>query len=149
MSPALAHHYFGSKERIFLAAMRHIMTLYGQSVRKALQGADAPRVRLFAIISASFDSENFRRETISAWLNFYALALVEPEAARLLRIYHRRLHSNLVTALRPLVDDGANTIALTLGALIDGLYLRAVLSDETDRASVETLILDYLRKVLP
>ena len=29
MSSALAHHYFGSKEEIFLAAMRHILSLYG------------------------------------------------------------------------------------------------------------------------
>ena len=33
MSSALAHHYFGSKEEMFLAAMRHIMTLYGAEVR--------------------------------------------------------------------------------------------------------------------
>jgi TetR/AcrR family transcriptional repressor of bet genes len=26
MSPALAHHYFGSKDRILLAAMQHILT---------------------------------------------------------------------------------------------------------------------------
>ena len=36
MSSALAHHYFGSKEEIFLAAMRHILSLYGAEVRGAL-----------------------------------------------------------------------------------------------------------------
>ncbi len=36
MSSGLAHHYFGSKEDIFLAAMRHILTLYGAEVRGAL-----------------------------------------------------------------------------------------------------------------
>ena len=37
MSSALAHHYFGSKEEIFLAAMRHILSLYGAEVRGALR----------------------------------------------------------------------------------------------------------------
>ena len=37
MSPALAHHYFGSKGDIFLAAMRHILSRYGEGVRAALR----------------------------------------------------------------------------------------------------------------
>ena len=38
MSSALAHHYFGSKERIFLAAMRHILSRYSNATREALKG---------------------------------------------------------------------------------------------------------------
>lgn len=149
MSTALAHHYFGSKERIFLAAMRHILTLYRDTTALALKGAQSPRTRLLAIVAASFEATNFKRETIAAWLNFYALALVDPEAARLLRVYHRRLRSNLMVALRPLIGAEAEDRARTLGALIDGLYLRAALSDEADAGAAERLILDYLEKVLP
>ena len=43
---------------------------------EALEGADTPRDRLFAIVHASFGGSNFERETAAAWLNFYALALV-------------------------------------------------------------------------
>ncbi|SMO62479.1 choline-binding transcriptional repressor BetI [Paracoccus laeviglucosivorans] len=149
MSTALAHHYFGSKERIFLAAMRHILTQYRQTNLDALHGAQGSRARLYAIIHASFGGANFERETIAAWLNFYALALVDPEAARLLRVYHRRLHSNLMAVLRPLVGAEAANTARTLGALIDGVYLRAALSDAPDAEAAERLTLDYLEKVLP
>ena len=149
MSTALAHHYFGSKERIFLAAMRHILTQYGNASREALKGADTPRDRLFAIVHASFGGSNFERETAAAWLNFYALALVDADVARLLRVYHRRLRSNLMLCLRPLIGADAPATALTLGALIDGLYLRGVLSTELDGPTAEGLILDYLQKVLP
>ncbi|MTH33092.1 transcriptional regulator BetI [Paracoccus limosus] len=149
MSTALAHHYFGSKERIFLAAMRHILSQYRETTLAALGSSDSPRGRLYAIVHASFGGANFERETIAAWLNFYALALVDPEAARLLRIYHRRLRSNLVAALRPLTGLDATNIARTLGALIDGVYLRAALSDEIDGVEAERLILAYLEKVLP
>ncbi|SIP88424.1 transcriptional regulator, TetR family [Paracoccus thiocyanatus] len=149
MSSALAHHYFGSKERIFLAAMRHILTQYGDSTRAALRGTVAPRDRLRAIVRASFDAANFERETVAAWLNFYALAQVDPEAARLLRVYHRRLASNLLAALRPLTGPAAEAIARTLGALIDGLYVRAALSEAADAAVAEQTTLDYLEKVLP
>ena len=46
---------------------------------------------------------------------------------RLLSIYHRRLRSNLVHALRPRAGAEARRLAETLGALIDGVYLRAVI----------------------
>ena len=32
MSPALAHHYFGSKSQMLTAAMRHILSVYGAGV---------------------------------------------------------------------------------------------------------------------
>ena len=147
MSPALAHHYFGSKDQIFLQAMRYILRVYGNSVRMSLPGRD-PRGRLDAIVAASFGAENFQRETISAWLNFYVLALNNPEAARLLRIYRGRLRSNLVVALRPLTDDPATTAA-TIGALIDGVYLRTVLDPgPADTGAALTIVNNYLKEAL-
>lgn len=146
MSSALAHHYFGSKEQIFLAAMRHILTLYGASVRRALPG-EGPRGRLDAIIAGSFGEQNFRPDVISAWLNFYALALLNPHAARLLRVYHARLRSNLIVALRGITDHPAE-VAQGLGALIDGVYLRAALARRADSVSATRIINDYLDKVL-
>lgn len=126
MSPALAHHYFGSKSQMLVAAMRHILAIYGQKVRAAL-ASFPPAERAEAIVAASLDETHFDKDTTAAWLNFYALALSEPEAGRLLAIYHRRLRSNLVHALRPRAGDQAERVADTLGALIDGVYLRAVI----------------------
>lgn len=148
MSPALAHHYFGSKEQMFLSAMRYILRVYGRSVSETLPERGA-RGRLNAIVHASFAPQNFQRETVSAWVNFYALALINPEARRLLRVYHRRLRSNLVVALRPLTGDPGR-VAETVGALIDGVYLRAaLLPDDIDAGAAERMIRDYLDEVLP
>ncbi|MBK4215886.1 transcriptional regulator BetI [Paracoccus caeni] len=147
MSPALAHHYFGSKDQIFLHAMRFILKTFGDSVRDELKSNDS-RSRVVAIITASFASQNFQRETVSAWLNFYALALTNTDAARLLRVYHRRLRSNLLVALRPMTSR-PDQVAETLGALIDGVYLRSVLSARpTDGDSARQLVLDYLDEAL-
>lgn len=127
MSSGLAHHYFGSKEEMFLAAMRHIMTIYGAEVRGALALARSPEDRVHAVLAASFSAANFRREAVGAWLNFWVLAQTVPEAKRLLKIYQVRLRSNLMAGLRPLAGARAEGIAVGLGALIDGLYLREVL----------------------
>ena len=128
MSPALAHHYFGSKERIFLAAMRHVLAVYAGEVREALAGARGPRDRLDAVIGSQFTGANFRPAVIAAWLNFYVLARSNAEAGRLLSVYQRRLVSNLAHDLRPLVGTRAPRLAERLAALIDGLYLRQSLA---------------------
>ena len=130
MSSALAHHYFGGKEDIFLAAMRHTLTLYGASVRGALSMAKGPRDRVEAIIRAGFGSSNFRREVVAAWLNFYVLAQTNSEARRLLVLYQRRLRTNLSHDLRPLVGERAPDVAERIAGLIDGLYLRQSLGAE-------------------
>ncbi len=143
MSSALAHHYFGSKEDMFLAAMRHIMTLYGAEVRGALAVADGPDARLRAILRASFSAGNFRREAVGAWLNFWVLAQSVPAARRLLGVYQGRLRSNLRACLRGHADGPA--IADGLGALIDGLYLREVLKDGLpDGAAAVATAMAYL-----
>ena len=141
MSAALAHHYFGGKEQIFLAAMRHILMIYGAEVRGALAAADTPEGRVRAVIRASFSEGSFRREVVSAWLHFYVLAQTVPEARRLLSVYQRRLVSNLVAPLRDLVGSRAGQVAARLGAMIDGVYLREALSGRApDRAAAVGLV---------
>ena len=149
MSSALAHHYFGSKEQMFLAAMRHILTLHGAEVRGALAAAEGPQGRLIAIIRASFATGNFRREVVSAWLNFWALAQTVPGARRLLRIYQARLRANLLHDLRPMTGTRAEGLARGIGAMIDGVYLREALGDGVpDGRAAAALVEAYLAVLL-
>ncbi len=135
MSSALAHHYFGGKTQIFLAAMRHILSEYSAEVRTALAGA-RHGARFEALIAANFAESCFAPATVSAWLTFYGLAQRDADAARLLRIYQRRLHANLVHALRGRCGN-PQEVAVTLAALIDGVYLRAALSGDAVTGATE------------
>lgn len=146
VSSALAHHYFGGKEDLLLATMRHLLSEFGTGVTARMRRARNPRERISAILEGSFAANQFDHATISAWLTFYAKALSAPGAARLLRIYHRRMRSNLLYALRGLVPAAeAERLADGLGALIDGFYLReALLGDPTRPALVIAVIEDYL-----
>lgn len=149
VSSALAHHYFGTKEAIFLSAMRHILSLYGAEVRRRLAEARTPRARLEAVVRGSFAESNFRADVVSAWLEFYALARTSSAAARLLSIYRRRLRSNLLHGLRPLVGERAAAEAETLAALIDGLYLRRSLDRAPlDREATARAALDCLDRLI-
>ncbi|MBF9033434.1 transcriptional regulator BetI [Rhodobacterales bacterium HKCCE2091] len=142
VSSGLAHHYFGGKEDIFLAAMRHTLTVYGAGVRAGLAAAGTPRDRVEAVVKAGFSPENFRAEVIAAWLNFYVLAKTSLPARRLLIVYQSRLRSNLRHALRPLLGPRAAAAAERVAAQIDGLYLReglAARDPDGARAAAEVL----------
>lgn len=149
VSSALAHHYFGSKEQILIAAMRHILSVFGAEVRSALRRAETPRERADAIIAACFSADSLRAEVASAWLNFYVLAQSSDEAKRLLTIYRRRLRSNLIHALQPMARDRSPAIASSTGALIDGIYLRRVLRrDVPDMSGCIAMVTDHLEHAL-
>lgn len=147
MSTALAHHYFGGKNQIFLAAMRHILSEYSTQVRAHLAQADTPRARAEAIITASFDQTCFAPATVAAWMTLYAAAPTQPETRRLLTLYQARLRSNLTHTLRPL-SDTPQAHADVIAALIDGLYLRAALSDGGSGDAACQAALDTLSHLL-
>ncbi|TDT77183.1 TetR family transcriptional regulator [Litoreibacter halocynthiae] len=139
MSSALAHHYFGNKDQIFLAAMRHILAGFAVEVHSRLSLANTPRDRLKALVEASFARSCFDPEVISAWLNFYVKAHSSPDAMRLLRVYQRRLRSNLIHALRPIARQ-PEELADAIAALIDGLYIRAALGAPISRDPAATIL---------
>ncbi len=147
MSTALAHHYFGGKDQIFLAAMRHILSEYGAVVRASLAAAPTPLARAEAIITASFDETCFAPATVAAWMTLYAAAPTQPQMKQLLTIYHARLRANLTHALRPLTPT-PQADAETLAALIDGLYLRAALSDAGSSGAAKHTALRTLQMIL-
>jgi TetR/AcrR family transcriptional repressor of bet genes len=150
VSSALAHHYFGAKDDLILATMRHLLSEFGASVVARLRRAEGPRARLSAIIEGSFGPEQFHHATISAWLTYYAWALSSRPAARLLGLNQRRRHSNLVHALRPMVPAGeAARVAEGLGAFIDGVYLREALRGRpTAPGAAIAAIEDHLDRAL-
>lgn len=146
VSAALAHHYFGAKEELLHATMRHLLSLLGADARNALCAASDDRDRVSGIIAVNFSRQQFQAETIAAWLSFYVDAQKSAEMRRLLRIYARRLHSNLMSGLVHLMPrPDAQTTAEGIAAMIDGLYIRRALKHgPPDAASAIRLIEDYL-----
>lgn len=146
VSPALAHHYFGAKDELLQATMRHLLAELGADARQALAAAPTPHARVSAIIAVNFSDKQFSPETIAAWLAFYVEAQKSKALRRLLRVYARRLHSNLLDALSHLMQrPEAERTAEAIAALIDGLYIRRALKDGApNAASAIAIVEDYL-----
>lgn len=152
VSAALAHHYFGAKDELMQATMRHILRELAGDAARLLAAQETPRARLSAIIAVSFSPGQFRPEIVAAWLAFYVEAKRSKPMRRLFRIYARRLNSNLMHALGPLLlAEAALQTAEGVAAMIDGLYIRCALSDDApDAHAAIALVEDYVEtKLLP
>ncbi len=142
VSSALAHHYFGAKTDLLQATMRHLLAELGGDVRAALKTARGARNRVSAVIAVNFSEKQFQPDTIAAWLAFYVEAQRSPVLRRLLKVYARRLNSDLVHALAMLLPrTEAHAAAESIAALIDGFYIRRALKgDAPDAASAIRLV---------
>ena len=56
VSPALAHHYFGSKEQLVIETIRSLLRTLRADAVAALKAASTPRERLSAVIRVNFQA---------------------------------------------------------------------------------------------
>src|SRR5262245_50029934 len=130
VSPGLVAHYFGDKDGLLEAAFRRLSRTLTERVRSRFVHARTPRGRIQAVIDTNLAPEEFDKRTGTAWLAFWGQVLHEPGLKRVQRVYQRRTLSNLIHALRRLVPPSeARNLATMIAAMIDGVWLRAALSD--------------------
>lgn len=146
VSTGIVHHYFADKNDLLAATMRALLEILRREAVARLRLAPTPRDRVDAVIHASFGDAQFGEEVFSAWLALYGNARSSKHLQRILRVYHRRLDSNLRHDLTALVGRAAaRPVALNIAALIDGLWLRYALTGRPDNPeSPRALARDYL-----
>lgn len=145
VSPALAHHYFGSKQDLMTASVRALLADLKADVVAALRSARTPRARVSAVIAVSFSTKQFSDEIVSAWLTFYVAAQKSEPLRQMLNLYGRRLHSNLMSGLVPLVGEHeGDRIAEGSAAMIDGFYIRRALGSADRRVDPVQMVEDHI-----
>ena len=146
VSPGIVHHYFKGKDDLLLATMNSLLQELSVETATRLRAAETPRARLTAIVEANFAPVQYMPQVMTAWLALYGAARHSPKLNRILGVYHRRLHSNLKHALLGLHSPAkAEQLAIGIAALIDGVWLRAALTDDTgNRQQALSLIESYI-----
>ncbi|CAM2172575.1 DNA-binding transcriptional repressor BetI [Paraburkholderia sacchari] len=132
ISTGIVSHYFGGKDGLLEATMRHILRdLWEATMRRRMAAKDEPRARLRAIVAANFDVSQVNTPVMKTWLAFWAESMHQPALRRLQRVNTRRLYSNLCAEFEKVLPRAASRRAATgLAALIDGLWLRGTTSGE-------------------
>ncbi|MGH6874208.1 MAG: choline-binding transcriptional repressor BetI [Aestuariivirgaceae bacterium] len=151
VSPGIIHHYFADKDDLLFETMRHLLEILRRHAVAGLTQAESPRARLHAIVEASFAEDQFSDTVSAAWLGLYGNARQSSRLARILRLYHARLRSNLVHALRYLVEPHeVEGLAEGIASMIDGLWLRCALrGDTSDPRMPRALTHAYIEARLP
>ncbi len=151
VSPGLVAHYFGDKDRLLAAAFRALSRRVARSAAKRLRAATSAHERLMAVIDANLASEEFNRRTAAAWLAFWGQVPHVHGLRRVQVVYQGRILSNLRHALRPLLPESdVARVAATIAALIDGVWLRAALSNfqEADSIMARAMVADFVGRRL-
>jgi TetR/AcrR family transcriptional repressor of bet genes len=152
LSTGIVSHYFGDKDGLINAAMRHILRQLRDAVARRRTEADTDALaQLHAIVDGNFDETQVNATAMRVWLTFWAASMHHPELRRLQRANDRRLYSNLCHQFRRTMPaDRARHAARGLAALIDGLWLRgSLVGGEFDVAQARRLAYDYLDHLLP
>jgi len=147
VSPGLVAHYFGDKDGLLEAAFRSLARRVGDQVQARLAQARTPRGRIQAVIDANLSPAEFEQRTGTAWLAFWGQVVHVPRLKRVQRVYQRRSLSNLQHALKRLLPaDEARSLAYMIAAMIDGVWLRAALSEwtEADSESARALLTAFV-----
>lgn len=122
-------YYFGSKEGLMEATMRHMLKRLKKSLIKGYAQAETPRERLYAILDANFDDSLFSVPQCSLWMQFWASAPYSPRLSRIHRINRSRVRSHFKSELRQLLPETEAEIArVALQSYMDGVWLEAAQS---------------------
>ena len=150
LSPGIIAHYFGGKDALLAATMRHLLTALLRDATDRLKRAQTPLDRAESVIAANFGPSQFNREVIAAWFAFWGEVPHAPELKRLNDVYMRRTRANLKHALHRIVaEPEADRVSRLAACLIDGIWVRAALTETApDGEAATRMIMDTIRAEL-
>lgn len=124
-SKGIVLHYFANKQELFEQAMREANAELRDAIIVRLKRSRTAKERLEAIINGNFEPRFFQPLVCQAWLSLCAEVPREPALARIQRVIHARMDTNLRTALHGLVPiDAIPSVSIGISTYIDGLWLR-------------------------
>lgn len=151
MSSGIISHYFGGKQGLIEATVRYLLSnLKDDLISKVNENTTATQ-RLMFIVESNFALVQQRKDTTRTWLSFWAQSMHDKELHRLQNVNSKRLQSNLTVSFKQLMPLTQATLAAELtAAMIDGLWLRAVLSqsDENQFKHSESLAKNYVHSLI-
>jgi betaine-aldehyde dehydrogenase len=147
VSPGLVAHYFDDKDGLLEASFRTLSRRLFEQMDVRMRQAHTPRGRIQAIIDTNLGPLEFTQRTGAAWLAFWGQVPHVEGLKRVQNAYQRRMVSNLRYALvRLLPVTEARSLASIIAAMIDGVWLRAALSNwaEADSESARNLLTAFV-----
>lgn len=154
VSSGLLTHYFDGVDALILATYAEVGAKVSRALDLAVEEAGAdPRERLRACLQANFRAPVLDPELLATWIAFWSLVKTDPKIAAIHAEVYRGARAQLETLLRaaaPAMSAAtARIAAISLNALVDGLWLELCLdpttfSVEEAQTMLETAMLQAL-----
>jgi TetR/AcrR family transcriptional repressor of bet genes len=142
MSSGIISHYFGGKQGLIEAAVRHLLDQLKQGLLIRLEeaGSVGPMERLMMVVETNFSGFQQSSRASITWLSFWGQATHDSALARLQAVNSKRLESNLRYSFRQLIENPkkAAEAARMTAAMIDGMWLRSTLSPSQQQSFLES-----------
>lgn len=138
VSAGLVGHYFAGIDALVAATYAHVETRVSEALDAAVAAAGpAPRARLDAFVTASFAPPLASGELLATWIAFWSLVRSRADIAR----QHDEQYAAFRARLEGLLDEcglpaaSQRHAAITITALVDGLWLELCLSPQAFSAA--------------
>ncbi|MEC3910396.1 transcriptional regulator BetI [Sphingobium sp. CR2-8] len=155
VSSGLLTHYFEGVDALILATYADVGAKVSAALDAAVEAAgDDPRDRLRACLTANFRDPILDPDLLATWIAFWSLVKSDARIAAVhAQVYggtRRQLEALLRAAVPTLDDAQARIAAISLTALVDGLWLelcldRSAFSPEEAQAMVEQAMAKLLQ----
>lgn len=157
VSIGLINLHFQSKERLLEQTLQHLSDEYKSAWQAALeQAGECPLAQLRALVNLDFSKPISDVNRIAVWFAFWGETKVRPTYRKLCAgrdlEYNQALHRICSTLLERAGNHhaSADTIAQTLSALTDGLWLDLLMHPRRmSRRRAKTICGDYLAHTFP
>src|ERR1700693_474513 len=104
ISTGIVSHYFGDKDGLLEATMRHVLRdLWNATSRRRRVAKDEPRARLRAVVAANFDAAQVSNPVMKTWLAFWSESMHKPQLRRVQNVKTPRLYSTLCAGFSKVV----------------------------------------------
>lgn len=157
LSLGIVNLHFKSKEKLLQETLKYLSEEYRNQLEKTLEKAGPePADKLTALVNLDFSAAICDRKKLAVWFAFWGETRSRPIYMKTCAEYDR-YYVQVVAELfaEILRDDNKQrhnpvTLARTLDAIIDGLWLDMLLTPkELDRKQARDLVMNFLHTVLP
>jgi TetR/AcrR family transcriptional repressor of bet genes len=157
LSLGIVNLHFQSKDKLLVEALRYLAEEYQSAWSRALGNAGSdPAARLAALVEVDFSRAVCDRRKIAVWFAFWGEAKSRPTYMKICAQYDIEYQATLEQVCAELIVDGGyadvapNTVAVTLSAMTDGLWLDYLMTpDRFNAEAAKALCMRYLADVFP
>ncbi|MCP8893773.1 TetR family transcriptional regulator C-terminal domain-containing protein [Shinella daejeonensis] len=155
LSRGIVNFHFESKENLLVATLQYMAEEYADHWGGALErvGPSAAS-RLWALVQADFDRRICTKRKLAAWCAFWGEAKSRPTYQALCGARDVKYQETVIQLCAELKAEGGYSyapepMAISLCALLEGLWLRLMMGDGTTREKALEAAIEFVVNIFP